>query len=184
MKASIDPSKCWFVVRTAPGAELKASESLRKAGFDRYLPLVRIEKWNKRANTYHTFERPLMPRYLFVGLPKENLAFGFVRACDGVERILGDQDNHPIAVFPPVVDAILSAEIDMQFDDTRAARKHRGETLDRMFPAGARVIVAKLNRIFDGAVAEVIRTNGADRIQISLGALGTPWVKPEQIAVA
>lgn len=184
MKAAIDKTKRWYAVRTNIKCEAKAADNLRKAGFDHYLPRQRIEKWNKRTNTYRMIERPLLLRYLFVGLPVGGEHFGFVRACEGVERILGDEDNRPGRIQVGDVEKIFLAEIDMQFDDTREARKHRGETLDRNFPRGAVVLVNKLNTILHGVTATVVKTNGADRVQISLGALGAPWVKPDEIIAA
>lgn len=183
-KVGIDKSKRWYVVRTNIKCEQKAADNLRQAGFDHYLPRQRIEKFNKRTNTYREIERPLLLRYLFVGLPAGAEHFGFVRACEGVEDILGDLEKHPVAVPASAVEEIYLDEIDMKFDDTRAARKHRGETLDREFPRGAKVFVNRLNTILHGVTATVIKTNGEDRVQISLGALGNPWVKPTEIVAA
>lgn len=181
MKASIDLTKRWYVVRTNIKCEQRAADNLRKAGFDHYLPRARVEKWNKRTNTYREFETPLLMRYLFVGLPVGAEHFGLVRACEGVESILGDHDFHPIPIPAKAVERIFLDEIDMAFDDTRAARKHRGETLDRDFKPGAFVLVKALSAIGSNIAATVVRTNGVDRVQISLGALGSPWVKAEDI---
>ena len=171
----------WYAVRTAIKGEQIAADNLRKSGFAVYLPRQRIERWNKRSNTYRLIERPLLLRYLFVGLPPAAQHFGFVRACNGVERLLGDEADHPIAVDAKDVEAIYLAEVDMQFDDTRAASKHRAVSLDRQFPSGATVLVNKLENILHGVTATVVRTNGEDRIQIDLGPLGSPWVKPAEI---
>lgn len=182
MKPFIDTSKAWYVVRTNIKCEEKASANIRAAGFDVYLPRSRVEIWNKRTNTYRTIERPLLLRYLFVGMNAEK-HFGKVRACEGVESFIECQ-GWPIPVQSDLVAAILDDEIDMKFDDTRAARKHHGESLDRDFPNGAKVLVVKLNEILDGVTAEVVRTNGTDRVQIDLGALGRTWVKREAIVAA
>jgi transcriptional antiterminator NusG len=182
MKPFIDTSKAWYVVRTNIKCEEKATANIRAAGFDVYLPRSRVEKWNKRTNTYTTIERPLLLRYLFVGMNAEK-HFGKVRACEGVEAFIECQ-GWPIPVSGELVAAIFDDEIDMKYDDTRAARKHHGESLDRDFPAGARVLVVKLNEILDGITAEVVKTNGSDRVQIDLGALGVTWVKREEIIAA
>lgn len=182
MKPFIDTSRAWYVVRTNIKCEEKASANIRAAGFDVYLPRSRVEKWNKRTNTYLTIERPLMLRYLFVGMGTEK-HFGKVRACEGVESFIECQ-GWPVPVPGKIVASIFDDEIDMKYDDTRAARKHRGESLDRDFPRGVDVLVVKLNSIIDGITAKVVQTNGADRVQIDLGALGKPWVKREEIIAA
>ncbi|PSH68578.1 hypothetical protein CU102_12500 [Phyllobacterium brassicacearum] len=126
MKAVIDKDRHWYVVRTNVKAEVKASENVRKAGYDVYYPRRRMEVKNKRTHTYTTRESALMPRYLFVGLSQADMNFFKVRACDGVECILG-VDGRPAQICADHVEAIFLAEIDMEFDDTRAARIYRKE---------------------------------------------------------
>lgn len=126
-KANLSADKDWYVARTNIRSELKADDNLRKAGFETYLPMVRFERVNKRTRIVRTFERPLMLRYLFVAFPRHAKHFGFARACEGVERILGDVDDHPIQVPFALVKGIFLAEINLEFDDTRAARIHRKE---------------------------------------------------------
>lgn len=149
MKASIDLQKRWYVVRTNVQRENMAADSLRKAGFDYYLPRARVERLNKRRHTYRTVERPLMVGYLFVGLPVGAEHFGLVRACKGVKGLVGDYDYHPLSVPAKAVEEIFIAEIDMQFDDTREARIHRKEeartkkaTLAMTFPATSEWLVS------------------------------------------
>lgn len=192
MKASIDTTKAWYVVRTNIKSEAKAADNLRKAGFDCYLPRQRVEMKNKRTNTFREIERPLMLRYLFVGLPRDNLAFGFVRACEGVERILGDQENHPIPVRAGMVEAIFLAEMDMQFDDTRAARIHRDEeartkkgNTARTFRAGRGVYVVEGPFASRSGVVEEVTSRGTVK---ALVAIFNQWVavefEPEQLSPA
>jgi transcription antitermination factor NusG len=126
MKSGIDKDKHWYVVRTNVKCEEKASDNIRKAGYDVYYPRSRVEVKNKRTHTYTTRESALMPRYLFVGLPQADKNFLKVRSCDGVECILG-VDGRPARISADHVEAIYLAEVDMQFDDTRAARIHRKE---------------------------------------------------------
>lgn len=126
MKAAIDKDKHWYVVRTNVKCEEKASENIRKAGYDVYYPHRRVEVKNRRTHTYTTRESALMPRYLFLGLPQDNRNFFKVRGCDGVECILG-VDGRPVRISADHVEAIYLAEVDMQFDETRAARVHHKE---------------------------------------------------------
>jgi transcription termination/antitermination protein NusG len=144
----VDTSKAWYVVRTNIRCEDKAASNIRQAGFDVYLPKYRVEKWNKRRNTFREHERMLMPGYLFVGMRDEKVKhFGFVRACEGVERFLEYRGN-PLRCPPDDIASIQGAEMDLVFDDTRAARIHRKEeaatykaTVKMKFPKGSEVMV-------------------------------------------
>lgn len=192
MKASIDKTKAWYVVRTNVKCEAKAADNLRKAGFDYYLPRQRIEKKNKRTHTIRDVERPLMHRYLFVGLPRNNLAFGFVRSCEGVERILGDQENHPIPVPAGMVEEIFLAEIDMQFDDTREARIHRHEeartkkeNTARTFRQGRNVrVIEGLFASFSGVVEEVTSRGTVKALVAIFGRWAAAEFEPSQLSPA
>src|SRR5690606_37777204 len=129
------------------------------------------------TNTYREYERVLMPGYLFLGIA--NGDFEKARDCDCVTGFLCDYDYHPIPVPSREVEAIYLAEVDMRFDDTRKARKHREETLDKTFWRGMPVLVSKL-----GITAFVLGTKGEDRVRIDLGTLGRAWVKTDQLVVA
>lgn len=192
MKASIDRSKLWYVARTNIKCEEKAADNLRKAGFDYYLPRQRVEIVNKRTHTVRTIERPLMLRYLFVGLDRSNLAFGFVRACEGVERILGDMDEHPIPVPAGMVEEIFLAETDLRFDDTRAARIHRREeartkkeNVARTFRRGRKVRALDGPFSSFGGVVEEVTSRGTVKALIEIfGRWTEVEFEPGQLAPA
>lgn len=134
MKPGINHRLSWYVVRTIPLMEWKASDKLSAAGYSVYLPTMRVETKNKRTHTYSTKERTLMPGYLFLG--SSGSLYNAVN-CFGVEGVLSNGgyvsarrrngDGDPIRVPSMLVEAIYLAEIDQQFDDTRAARIHREE---------------------------------------------------------
>ncbi|MCO4316324.1 hypothetical protein M8997_003940 [Phyllobacterium sp. 21LDTY02-6] len=182
MKAGIDKDKHWYVVRTTVKGEVKAFESIRKAGYDVYFPRRRVEVQHRRTKTYVVKEQPLMPRYLFVGQPRVNPDFYRLRNCDCVEGVLG-VDGRPIRVSEKSVEEIYIAEIEMDFDDTRAARIHRKEELAsakenaaRQFPSGQSVFVVDPANPFSkhaGVVQEVTRA-GKVRALIQLFGRMTP----------
>lgn len=180
----IDPDKIWYVVHTNIKCEAKAAGNIRQAGFDVYFPRQRYEKKHRRTNLYTTHERPLMLRYIFVGMPQEakEQHFGFVRACDGVERFL-DYQGKPIRLRGSDVQAIYLAEVDMKFDDTRAARKHRGEGVNDEFPRGAKVFVKEMEHIFRGFMGEVVGTDGKERVHVSLARFGKVWFNQLELQV-
>lgn len=173
----------WFVVQAQPRREERAMYALHRAGYMHfYLPRFRVEKWNKRTNTYRETERALMPGYLFLGVG--NGDFERARKCEGVTGFLCDFDYHPIPVPSKEVERLFLAEVDMQFDDTRKARKHREETLDKLFPAGIPVVLSMLGSVMHGQRAFVLDTKGANKVQIDMGALGKTWVRADQLVVA
>lgn len=168
--------KRWYVVRSSIRGEDKAATSIRQAGFDVYYPRMKVEKKHRRTNTYTEVERALMPGYLFVGFTSFARHFGKVRDCDGVAGLLSVQ-GEPIEVAYEDVAAIQEAEIDMRFDDTRAARIHRREeaktrklTVEMKFPAGRDVVVSDEKHPFADfhAVVEEVTKSGNIRALVNL----------------
>ncbi|ATU91430.1 transcription termination/antitermination protein NusG [Phyllobacterium zundukense] len=167
MKAAIDKHNHWYVVRTNVKCEEKASENIRKAGYDVFYPRRRVEVKNRRTHIYTTRESALMPRYLFVGLPPADRNFFKVRNGDGVECILG-VGGRPARISADHVEAIYLAEVEMQFDDTRAARIHRKKearskkaTTETQFPKGRGILVTdNMNPLarFGGVVQEITKS--------------------------
>jgi transcription antitermination factor NusG len=187
----IDPSRYWYVVRANIKCESKAAENIKNAGFDVYLPRQRYEVKNRRTNTYSVRERPLMMRYLFVGLKPDALHFGFVRSCEGVERFL-EVEGRPLRVGHKDVDAILSAEVDMVFDDTREARIHRKEeartrkeTVRMKFKEGSPVLVTEgVFANFSGVVEAVTKSGNVEALVSIFGRLVTATFDPQQLQPA
>ncbi|RWL14869.1 MAG: hypothetical protein EOR57_31480 [Mesorhizobium sp.] len=172
----IDPDKVWYVVRCNINCEAKASDNIRLAGFDVYYPRQRIEKKHRRHNTYLVKERPLMISYIFVGMPKNDKLqhFGFVRACEGVEKFL-EYQGKPIPVPGRDVQAIHEAEVDMRFDDTRAARIHRKEeaktikaTLEMKYARGKEFAVIDGPFASFHAIVEEVTKSGNIKAMVSL----------------
>jgi transcription termination/antitermination protein NusG len=181
MRANLSADKAWYVVRTNIRCEAKADENLRKAGFESYLPMVRFERWNKRTRIIRTFERPLMLRYLFLALPRHAQHFGFARSCEGVERILGDVDNHPIQVPFALVNGLFIAEANLEFDDTREARIHRKEeartkkeTIAMRFFAGSEWLITDGPFASFRAEVENVTSAGLVRVLVNIFGRMTP----------
>ncbi len=190
MLAFIDKEKHWYVVRTNVKGEEKAFENIRKSGFDVYFPRRRVEIQNHRTHVYHTRENPLMPRYMFVGFYSRDYSFWRVNSLDGVESILG-VNGRPIRVSADHIEAIHLAEVDMAFDDTRAARIHRQEeaisvkeNTKRQFPAGSLVCIGEGPFASFGAIVEEITKTGKVVALIELfGRMTTVELNPKQICV-
>jgi len=184
MKSFSDPGVRWYVVRTNIKCEEKAAANLGLAGYHVYLPRYKVEKFNKRHNTYRVYECNLMPRYLFVGI--SNGDFRTARTCEGVEYIVSDEGwrGVPLRVAGKDIQAIYLAEVDFQFDDTRKAREYRGHTFELAYPVGAHVVV-KLQKILNGLEVggRIRETNGKNKIVVDLGTLGKITALPQDVTV-
>jgi len=185
----ISTDKPWFVAQTNIKCEAKATENLRQVGYEVYFPRQRIERKNKRTNVIHEVERPLLMRYVFVAVPRYD--FGFVRACEGVESLLG-VNGLPLRVPARDVEALWLAEIDMQFDDTRAARIHRKEeaktrkeTMQMRFAKGTTVSIE--DGPFKDFMAQVERVTSQGQVNVLVGIFGRmteATFNPDQLKVA
>jgi len=171
-----------FVVRTNVKSEAKAERNLRDAGFSTYAPWQRFERLNRRKRIWIQHEMRLAPRYLFLDtgdMPRHQTPWGVIRACEGVEGILGYQ-GLPMPLSAPdaqALEAIRKAEADFAFDETRAGKLHRREigktkkeTTRMKFPVGSQV------RISDGPFTsfngEVTNVNGRGHLSVLASIFG------------
>ena len=134
-----------------------------------------------------------MPRYLFAGIPTESHV-GVVKNCEGVEMVLSTEGPYgrPLQVPAASVEQFLLAEVDMRFDETRAARILRGEEprtakekTAASFPAGSRA------RVIDGpfssfmATIEDATTSGKVKALVDIfGRMASTEFDPDQLEVA
>lgn len=186
-----------YVVRTNIKSEDKAERNLRAAGFATYAPWQRFERLNRRKRVWVQHEMRLAPRYLFLDtgdLSRDRTPWGIIRACEGVEHILGYQ-GLPLPLNKDeerALEAIKAAERDYAFDETRAGKLHRREigktkkeTTRMKFPVGSKV------RISDGPFTsfngEVTNVNGRGHLQVLASIFGrlTPVeMEPGQVEAA
>lgn len=163
----------WYVVRTNIKCEDKAERNLRAAGFGTYAPYQRFERFNRRKRVMIKHETRLTPRYLFLEAPDDRVNWYAIRACEGVESVLGINGTpHPLSPAEVAsLHAIQRAEAQHVFDETREGKLFRREigktkaaTSRMKFPPGARV------RINDGPFAtfkgEVTNVNGRGHILV------------------
>lgn len=179
----------WYVVRTNIKCEDKAERNLAAAGFCTYAPWQRFERFSHRKHVWLQWEMRLAPRYLFLETPDDNVPWKVIRDCEGVEYVLGVDESDGMrasyAMRPVPLNkhqtkqlmAIMAAEKDFAFDETRAGKLHRREigktkkdTTRMKYPAGTKV------RINDGPFAtfsgEVTNVNGRGHLQVLVSLLG------------
>lgn len=178
----IDERLHWFVARTAPSKETIAESDLRDAGIAHYLPRRKVEVYNRRRHVYRTGTFPLLPRYIFVGLPARALDFGKVTACLGVDHFIPQPPHDPLRLPCREISAIYQAELDLIFDETRRAKKHHSEKLDKAFPKGA-TVQARLEHLLSGHLGKVLGTNGKDEVFVHM-RLGRFIFKPADLEIS
>lgn len=184
----------WYAVRTNIKSEDKAERNLAAAGFRTYAPWQRFERFNRRKKVWIQHEMRLAPRYLFLdtgALKRDETPWGIIRACEGVEKVL-DNKGLPIplnAEEEKALYAIMAAEADYAFDETRAGKLHRREigktkreTTRMKFPVGSKV------RINDGPFfsfpGEVTNVNGRGHLLVMtkiFGRLTPVELEPGQV---
>lgn len=172
----------WYVVRTNIKSEDKAERNLREAGFCTYAPWQKFERFNTRKKVWMQWELRVAPRYVFLDvgdLRRDTTPWGVVRGCEGVEKVLGVLGlPTPLnAAEERALYAIMAAERDYAFDETRAGKLHRREigktkkeTTRMKFPVGSKV------RINDGPFAtfggEVTNVNGRGHLLVMTEIFG------------
>ncbi len=103
------PRRKWFVARTQPNAENKASFHLTRQGFDVYFPRYLRRVSHARKVTWKP--RPLFPAYLFVAVPGPEQRWRAINSTTGVAHLICDSRG-PIPVPPGIVDTIMEQEDD------------------------------------------------------------------------
>ncbi len=179
----------WYVVRTNIKSEAKAERNLAAAGFRTYAPWQKFERFNSRKKVFIQHELRLAPRYLFLETPDTDVPWKTIRDCEGVEHVLGvDESGGKRATYAmrPVplnghqtkqLMAIMAAERDFAFDETRAGKLHRREigktkkeTTRLRFPIGSKITIK--DGPFASFSGEVTNVNGRGHVQALVGILG------------
>lgn len=180
----VDPAKTWYVVRCMSGEEMVQAYELHKLGYDAYCPVKRVEVIHHRSKAKLIKERPLMPGYLFAAQPRkvgvdengdEEKRVDFATLQRKPERhesskvfrsiLRSKKDGAFLPLEGKVVEAFQVAEMDMAFDDTEAAKIHRGEMektreaeLKKRFPVGAVVFAEGIFESLPGVITKHLKT--------------------------
>lgn len=178
------PERRWFALRlrTTYNLSLKAGTTdlafaaLTALGYDVYLPRRRFDRFNRRQNAMVEWSEPLMPGYLFIVHPRRDRPvddWTEVRKVDGVIGPLAGERG-PLLIPSTVIEAIVNAEFSSAYDETKAAKRARGETerhrLEERFPAGKHFLVN--DGPFASFLAEVDSLTHQDRVKALVNILG------------
>lgn len=174
----VDTSKAWFVVRTFAGEEQSASYELHKLGYEAYCPMMRYEKEHHRTKAKLIKERPLLPGYLFAAQPrkvgdKEWIDFNAMQKQPEkhedkkvFRKVLRIKKDGAFTTVPgKMVEGFQIAEMALAFDDTTAAKIHRGEMektqeaeYRKRFPIGAVVFAEGIFESLPGVITKHLKT--------------------------
>lgn len=179
----------WFVVRTNPNCEDRASRSLSLAGYGTYVPVMKRERQERRSKRWVENVRPLMTGYMFVEMPAGPYDWYSLRQCQGVKGVLGVTDGRgetvPFPVSSRLVERIMAAQLSLMFDDTREARVRRGEAAATKYRRGDLVTVTKGPFVSLPATVDHVRANGTVEALVSLfGRLTVMELAPDQVELA
>lgn len=89
----------WYVAITNPNCHRRAESGLAELGYRAFWPKLR--RWVSHARTKVAKEYPVFGRYVFVEIPDRN--FYGVRAVDGIEALLVDENGSPAKVREDLV---------------------------------------------------------------------------------
>ena len=184
----------WYVLRVRTGLEGKTRVALGRIGLGSYAPERRVEWQHRRTKKWQERSELLMPGYMFIEMPpaSEAPSWRAIVSCDGVVAPLGlvgaDGGVVPMPIPGRLVERLIAAQSGMEFDDTREAKRRRGQTREnalaemcrRMSGAEVMVIDGPL-RSFSAVVDEI---DSLTRIKVLVAIFGrlTPmWVEPWQV---
>jgi transcriptional antiterminator RfaH len=148
----------WYVVRTQPHSENKASAHLGRQGFENYLP--RYLKKRRHARRVETIRAALFPCYLFVAIDKQRQRWRCIRSTIGVSHLVCNGEE-PTPVPDNVIDALRERE-----DENGIVR----------LPVRTRFATGDKVRLLDGAFVDCIGLfedmKDIERVSVLLDLLG------------
>jgi len=148
----------WYLIQSRPHAEVKASQHLRRQGFETYMP--RYLKLRRHARRIEKIPAPLFPNYLFAAVDIASQRWLSIDSTIGVSRLVRNGD-HPTAVPNSVLETLKCREDSngyVQLD-------HRPN-----FSPGDKVCV--LGGAFQDCFGLFEGMSGRDRVAILLELLG------------
>ena len=154
--AALAAGERWYVVHALPHGEERAQSRLAAQGFRSFLP--RFHKTVRHARKLRSVRAPFFPRYLFVALDLTRDRWRCVNSTGGVASLVMS-DSYPLPTPPGVVEGL-------------AAACGAGDFVQSVGGLGAGDRVRLLSGPFAGLVGELVRLDGARRVQVLLELMG------------
>jgi len=179
IRGAYDPPGAWYAVYANVRSEKRAEMSLRDAGLDSFMPY--LTRWARSGRRKYKAQDPLFLRYLFVFVPGERGERDFytVRACEGVERVVG-VEGAPSAIPTSFVHALRQQQLLGDFDQTLERNVPEGP-----FPPGEEVKV-RVGRWADWP-GKVVKMTAKGRVKVLLSMFGKEHeheFEPNELKVA
>lgn len=150
----------WYAVYANIRGEYRAQAGLRERGFDAYCPS--LTRWIRHSRKKIEVIRPVLPRYVFVGMDRDCQSFHTIRQTDGVESLVG-VCGAPVAIPYAWISGLRTAETLGEFDETKPKNQL---VIEPGKPV--RVIVGP----FTGFVGRIIEARGPKRVTVLLQEMG------------
>jgi transcription antitermination factor NusG len=107
------PEPQWYAVMVRPRQEVRAAGRLSGMGYQTFVPIERVRTLRRvpgqQRKVVRIVDRPLMSRYIFVGLYYRSQGLYHVTNCDLVSCVV-TFDGAPVRVPNPVIDALMAAD--------------------------------------------------------------------------
>lgn len=162
----------WFVVRTNIRCEDRAAKSLRSSGYRVFVPKMRKDIIHHRSKRWITRYFVLFNRYIFVGLPAANMDWFRLRACDGVESVLGIEGK-PYQVEREDVADFMRKQRAREFDSRKppsVTTREQRDAIKKRFKLGAAFRV--LRGPWGGFSGQVESVSGKGTIKAMVALFG------------
>ena len=157
-EGSPDIAGRWYVAKTRPNAENKASFHLERQGFDVYLP--RLLRRIKHARRTSWQPRPLFPNYIFVAMSTAHERWRAINSTIGIAHLICDERG-PVPVPVGVVE-------DIRGDEDGSGLVLTGRKVP--FAEGAKVEV--MSGAFVDHVGRFVAATDDERVVILLDLMG------------
>ncbi len=161
----------WYVIRTNPNSELKATSELRRHGIRVYLPKHSYEVRNRRSGAVSVKHRPLYIGYLFIRFPGVP-HFLTLRDCQGVKgvlKFLNDQDEwQPLPVPDSQVRLVMQRQRAKDYDGVKLAELAR----KKLYAKGNKLRVEE--GPFKGFMAEIMKLHRNGTVDTDIEIFGRP----------
>jgi transcriptional antiterminator RfaH len=152
------PIRIWIAAHTAPNAEIAVRDAVQARDYPVLVPTGMVEM--RHARQKMLVERPVFPRYVFIGLPV-GMSWYPIRGITGVTGILSSAGG-PRPVPDKAIDRLRAAVAADAFTKAAQVRFHEGQAVK--VDLGTSEIEALVGRLMS--------TLPAQRIEIVFQAFG------------